>query len=179
MNHVSIWLSSFSAPPITTCTIVYKMASLRMMPLARHLQVRLPSSWLQARSIATSQTLVPPQASTSTAEADPAAIPSAQDKRTAAASPSAASSPGTSSLQRNLPYYITRTERNQALPVYSNIRSGGTRQEILIRHVSGNLSVSYDRDIVSLPDTSNVLDSRSRIYLGHLLDLTLFRLHRH
>ena len=112
-----------------------KMATLRMMPLARHLQARLPSSWLSisARSITTSQTLVPPQASTSTAEADPAAIPSAQDRRTASASPS--------SPQKKLPYFITRTERNQSLPVYSNIRSGGTRQEVLIRHVSGNMKV--------------------------------------
>lgn len=116
-----------------------KMATSRMIPLARHLQLRLPSSWLSGRSISTSQTLVPPQSSTSTAEADPAAIPSAQDKRTAPSSSSVGTS--SSSAQRQLPYFITRTERNRALPVYSNIRAGGTRQEIQIRHVSGNLHV--------------------------------------
>lgn len=111
------------------------MATTRMTPLARHLQLRFPSSWLLARSITTSHALVPPQASTSKVEADLAAVPSMQDTT---ATTSTASS---SSTQQKLPYFITRTERNKSLPVYSNIRAGGTRQEVLIRHVSGNIEV--------------------------------------
>ena len=124
--------SRFTALCVLTTHFI--MATLRMTPLARHLQLRLPASWLPARSIATSHPLVPPQASTSQVEADLAAVPGLQDT-TAAASSSASTS------QHKLPYYITRTEMNKALPVYSNIRSGGTRQEVLIRHISGNLEV--------------------------------------
>lgn len=134
-------LGEITFPAFGSCTTHSSaaMATTRMSPLARQLGLRLPSAWLPARSITTSHTLVPPQASTSQVEADLAAVPSMQDTTAAASS--------SSSQPKKLPYFITRTEYNKSLPVYSNIRSGGTRQEVLIRHVSGDLEVSLLRYI--------------------------------
>jgi large subunit ribosomal protein L49 len=40
----------------------------------------------------------------------------------------------------NLPYYVPRNSRG-SLPVYTDIRNGGTRRLVLIRNVQGNVQV--------------------------------------
>lgn len=65
-----------------------------------------------------------------------------QDARVNSTSSSPSSSTSTSSPPPRLPYGVTRTLRNHALPVYSSIRNAGLRNEVLIRHCVGNLNVS-------------------------------------
>lgn len=100
------------------------------------------------RSITSSHTLVPPQSSTS--DSDMASIPGLKD---VAATSTTSQHDGhtmpfehqgspSASTSSSLPYYITRTDRNRSLPVYSDIRNGGTRQEVQIRHLQGDLNVS-------------------------------------
>jgi hypothetical protein len=48
----------------------------------------------------------------------------------------------TTSVQEFHPYFIPRNTRGN-LPVYTDIRNGGTRYLVLLRNVDGNINVCY------------------------------------
>lgn len=56
-------------------------------------------------------------------------------------SPATSNAPGAQLAQLSHPYVVPRNSRG-SLPVYSDIRNGGTRYLVLVKNVHGNITVS-------------------------------------
>jgi hypothetical protein len=52
----------------------------------------------------------------------------------------------TSSVQPSHPYFVPRNTRGN-LPVYTDVRNGGSRYLVLVRNVDGNVNVSHIIDL--------------------------------
>ena len=111
---------SAASSPIASCSYSAVSSSLSSISARR-----------RRRCLSTSQPLVPEQH----------AAPSAADLPLSPSSSHLHLSRAPSSPPLPSPYFVARGKRNNTLGVFSETKSGGTRDEICIRHVTGDLEV--------------------------------------
>ena len=104
-----------------------------IVPSARHHSNLLLATFVRHRAFTTNH-WAPDSAAPSSSSASSSPIQTRNASQTASTHPGSQSNPQPS-------YHIPRNSRG-SLPVYSDIRNGGTRYQVLVRNVQGNTPVS-------------------------------------